>query len=149
MQVDITTVIGIISTICSLGLGAWLAVAKVALTNREKDIDRRLDDLRGDLRGIDTRLHAEEKSTIRQDGEIRLVQSTHDNLTSDMHEIRRTMVTKAEFAQLGRTTEQILARLDGRENRRFPSGSTSAYAQQQGASESPKIPRREPSRPDR
>lgn len=142
MQIDLTVVISVVSSILSLGFGAWLATARIAYANREKEIDRRFEK----VEEIDKRLHMEEKATIRQDGDLHLVQNNHDNFTGDLHEIKRNMATKSEVAQVSRTTEQILARLDGR--RFSPMGGT--YAQGPSESPSPKpIPRREPSRPDR
>lgn len=147
MQVDVSTVIALVSAICSFALGAWLFVARIAISNREKEIDRRHDELRKRQEEMDLRLHTEEKSTIRQDGDLRLVQNTHDNLANDLQEIKRTMATKAELQHINRTTEQILARIDGRPSPRgFPSGGYTSTSEP--ASPKP-IPRREPSRPDR
>jgi len=114
MQVDLTTVLSVLSTIASLGFAAWLTTARYAWSNREKDIDRRIEDVRSLAAAVDTRLHTEEKATIRQDGEISLVKQTHGNIDDDVQEIKRTMVTKVELQHLIRTTDQILQKIEGR-----------------------------------
>lgn len=78
MQVDLSTILAALSTAMSLAFGAWFATARYALNQREREIDRRLEECQKTSQEIDVRLHLEEKSTIRQDGELRLVQQTHE-----------------------------------------------------------------------
>lgn len=108
MQVDVSTVLGFLATVISVAVGAWFAIARYAIAQREREIDRRLDDCRNESRQLNDRLHTEEKATIRQDGDVSRVRDSHGTLVSDIEEIKRTMVTKVEFLSVERAMNQIL-----------------------------------------
>lgn len=108
MQVDLGTVLSVASVVMSAILGAWVALARVAITNREKEIDRRIDEGRTKADNIDNRLHTEEKATIRQDGEILLVKQSNSDVKTDIDEIKRTMVTKDGFDRLERHINEFM-----------------------------------------
>lgn len=101
MQVDVSTALGFLATVISVAVGAWFAIARYALSQREREIDRRLDDCRDELRKLNDRLHTEEKATIRQDGDVNRVRDSHGTLAADIEEIKRTM------AALDKTLNQI------------------------------------------
>lgn len=111
MQLDLTTVLSGASTVLTGVLGAWLWLAKTTIANREREIDRRLDDCRAESRQLSERLHTEEKATIQQNGEIARLRDTHDNLASDIHDIRKNMVTKNDWLHLDRLLGEIRQQL--------------------------------------
>lgn len=111
MQVDLSTVLAILSTVLTIGFGAWLATARYALSQRDAEINRRIEGVVADAKAIDQRLHVEEKATIRQDGDLLRVKDTHSNLAEDLQEIKRTMVTKAEWNGLERMLDNRFSEL--------------------------------------
>lgn len=111
MQIDLSTVLAMFSTLASLAFGAWLATAKYALSQREAEINRRMNLLDLEVKAIDTRLHTEEKATIRQDGDLLRVVDTHKNVAEDVQEIKRTMITKAEWVHFERMIAQQLGQM--------------------------------------
>jgi hypothetical protein len=119
MQIDLSTVLAMISTIASLAFGAWLTTAKYALSQREAEINRRMNLLDADVKGIDARLHTEEKATIRQDGDLQRAIDTHKNVAEDVLEIKRTMITKAEWVHFERAIAQQIS-LMGRSSGGIP-----------------------------
>lgn len=123
MQVDLTTVLSVFSAFMSAAVAVVVAIARVAFNNREREIDRRLDDCARTSQGIDTRLHAEEKATIRQDGEMALSRQNHSSLAEDIHEIKRLMVTKAEWQSLERHLQQM-----GDRRPPYPGGGSGGYS---------------------
>ena len=138
MQVDVSTVMSIFSGIVSVAFALYLAIAKYAIGQREKEIDRRLDEHQGvhtravaecaaETRKLADRLTGVEKEAIHQEGLIKLVQANHDGLLSDIEEIKRTMCTKSEFdarmTNIERTQNQILAELRGGSSRYASHGS--------------------------
>ncbi len=125
MQVDISTVVAAIATILSIASMIIVSLGKIAVSNRERDIDRRLEDLVKKAEGIDQRLHGEEKATIRQDGEIRMVRQHHEGVTDDINEIKRNMVTKVEWVQLEKVMERLTAATERRPG--YASHSSSQY----------------------
>lgn len=111
MQIDISTALGFLATVISVTVGAWFATARYAVAQREREIDRRLDDCRDESKKLNERLHTEEKATIRQDGDVNRVRDSHGTLVSDIEEIKRTMVTKVEWIAMERTLNQILTEM--------------------------------------
>src|SRR5262245_33056397 len=114
MQIDL----GLVGLVLG-GAGAIIAgLGRLALAN----FDRRLDDLVRKTDGISDRLHVEEKATIRQDGQITLVQTTHVSLEKDLQEIKDNMATKSEVSSLEKTIERRFDELQeaNREVRRAP-----------------------------
>jgi len=103
-----STVLGFLATVISVAVGAWFAVARYAIAQREREIDRRLDDCRAECRVLNDRLHTEEKATIRQDGDVNRVRDSHGTLVNDIDEIKKSMVTKTEFWALEKALNQIL-----------------------------------------
>lgn len=129
MQVELTTVLGFAGSAIGAAVTIYIAILRYALSAKEKEFERRFGDIEKaaaeqskncdvELKKLGDRLSNEEKATIRQDGQINLVQNNHDALTRDLEEIKRNMITKAEFeprmTNLERTLNQILAELRGR-----------------------------------
>jgi len=118
MQIEITTVLGVAGSVLAGGVSIYMAIFRYALSQKEREFDRRFEDIERRAETNLGRLNDEEKATIRQDGQINLVQNNHDALTRDLEEIKRNMITKAEFeprmTNLERTLNQILAELRGR-----------------------------------
>jgi septal ring factor EnvC (AmiA/AmiB activator) len=91
MQVDLSTVLGAFASVISVAVATWFAMARYAIAQREREIDRRLDDCRDESKKLNERLHTEEKATIRQDGDVNRVRDSHGTLAADIEEIKRTM----------------------------------------------------------
>lgn len=122
MQVELSTVVAFVTGLLSTGLGIYVALLRYTVGQREKEIDRRLTHCDVENAKLVETVHALEKTTIKQQGDINLVQRTHDDVKGDVEEVKRTMITKAEFepriTNLERTANQILSELRGR----YPSG---------------------------
>lgn len=117
MQVDLTTVLAAGSGLLSTLFGAYVGLLKYTVAQRERELDRQLEQLMAESSKLKDRVSEEEKSTIRQDGEIKLVQQTHNDVKADIDEVKRTMVTKAEWeprmTNMERTLNQVLTELRG------------------------------------
>lgn len=107
MQVDVSTALGFFASVISVAVAAWFGVARYAIAQREREIDRRLDDCRNECRQLNDRLHTEEKATIRQDGDVARVRDSHGTMVSDIEEIKRTMVSKSEVVALEKAINQV------------------------------------------
>lgn len=133
MQIDLASVIATVSGIVSVAFALYVALAKYAVAQREKEIDRRLEHCAEEQKHLADRIGNEEKATIRQDGALNLVKQTHDDVLHDIEEIKRLMVTKAEWeprmTNIERTMNQILSELRG-----------SRYSSQHMPSVTPKKP---------
>ncbi len=114
MQVDLGTVVAAIATILSIASMIIVTLGKITVANREKDIDRRIEDTSKKTDAIDLRLHGEEKATIRQDGEIRMVRQHHEGVTDDINEIKRNMITKVEWVQLEKVIDRLTSAVERR-----------------------------------
>jgi len=137
VQIEATAVFGAAGSLLAFGVTIYIAIFRYALSQKEREIDRRFEDVVRRAESTTDRLNDEEKATIRQDGQINLVQNNHDALTRDLEEIKRNMITKAEFeprmTNLERTLNQILAELRGR----YPS-----YGQMPAVTGTPSPPKR-------
>lgn len=129
MQIELSAVLGFFGVVLSVTSMIVLALGRIAVANREKELDRRIDEVTKDHKATDTRLHAEEKATIRQDGEIKLVQQVHRNLARDIEDIKTYMVTKAEFNQLEKGIERLTNTVEGRPPRPNFTPSPTGYGQ--------------------
>lgn len=120
--VDLGVVLGAASLIISGLATLWLATFKYALAQKEQETNRRFGEvnaenasLRVDVRAMNDRLHIEEKSTIRQDGQIERQKDKHDRVEKDIADIKerveREMVTKNEMHQLERLMREKLDEL--------------------------------------
>jgi hypothetical protein len=121
MQVDLTLVLSFLGVVFGAIASAFVALGRLAFQQHKAAQDlqvvelRRvheaeLRELKARIETIDARLHTEEKSTIRQDGEIALVKQSHLGLDSDLEEIKRNMATKNDVSQLERTLERFMAK---------------------------------------
>jgi predicted RNase H-like nuclease (RuvC/YqgF family) len=135
MQVDLTAVLGVAGSVISLVASVYIAILRYALAAKEQAFERRFTEIEkdaaaqttscaSDLKKQGDRLAEVEKAAVRVEGRLDLVQNNHDALTRDLEEIKRNMITKAEFeprmTNLERTLNQILAELRGR----YPSHGT-------------------------
>lgn len=114
-QISIPAAISFGSTLLTLFLGLYVALAKYALSQRDREIDRRLDEqhtqqLAAELKCNDValRLMAEEKATIRQDGDMNLLKQTHSQVSDDLADLKATIVTKQEFQAWAVGVERLL-----------------------------------------
>ena len=123
MQVDLATVVAAFATTLSIASMIIVTLGKIAIANRDKEIDRRIEDTAKKAESIDLRLHTEEKATIRQDGEIKLVAQNHQGLAEDIDEIKRNMVTKSEWNQLEKMMERVTSAVERRTLAAHPSSS--------------------------
>jgi len=87
-------------------------LARLAWGNREKEIDRRLDEVVDRVDAQDARLHMEEKATIRQDGKIEKVEEADLRFQADMVEIKTTMARKADVEAVEKHISAGFARVD-------------------------------------
>jgi hypothetical protein len=82
--------------ITSVLAGAF-ALHTYIVGRRDKDIidrqDAKLKECAVEIRDLSDRLHVEEKSTIRQDGEIKLVHQSHSDVRKDIDEVKQTLQT--------------------------------------------------------
>lgn len=118
--------------------------AKTEIDRRFDKVERNEEVCVKEIRAVADRLNAEEKATIRQDGEIRLVQQNHHALISDLDEIKSHMVTKVEWIATDKRLDQIANQLE-----RIVPGRYATYP----SKEQPRVPTPYPSRdrdkPDR
>lgn len=140
MQIELATILGFVSAVLSVAVGAWVALARITIANREKEIDRRLDDCRAESRAMNERLHVEEKATIQQNGEIARLRDMAGNVRDDVGEVRKHMVTKRDWDHLEGALEKLSSQTGG--HPRYPSPAASTYRvtnprQQQEESNSP------------
>jgi hypothetical protein len=108
MQIE-PGVLSIIVSILTLVIGALM---KAALSNRERELDRRIDTMGARMDLVDTRLHAEEKATIRQDGKIEKVEEADLRFQSDVAEIKATMARKVDVEKMESHIAAGFARVD-------------------------------------
>lgn len=125
MQVELSTVLAVFGS----GLGLYVGLLRYTIASKEQSYVERFGNLEKDTDHIKERLVNEEKNTIRLDGELKLAQNNHDQLTDTIDEIKKSMITKVEFeprmTNLERTLNQILSELQ-RTGGRFPSGQMSS-----------------------
>lgn len=150
--VPLALVVAAFSTLISIFTGIIAFLAKRNYDNDHKvlvDANRMLDarivktetaleQARSDRDSIREALHKDELTTMQIQGEIARVKDNHDALSSDVEEIKRTMVTKDLFEQaisaVKAHIQQVLSFLQ-----RPPSGQMTRVPQP--------IPRHEPSDP--
>lgn len=114
-QISIPAAISFGSTLLTLFLGLYVALAKYALGQRDREIDRRLDEQHSHFQSAESkwsdvanRLSVEEKATIRQDGEMNLLKQTHSQVSEDLADLKATIVTKQEFQAWALGVERLL-----------------------------------------
>lgn len=143
MQIELGTVISVVGGLLSIALTAYVALARYAIGQREQTLNDKLNRYAEHIDKLDVRINVEEKSTIRQDGDLALVKQNHDQVQSDIEEVKRTMITKAEFeprmTNLERLVNQVLTELRGISTRYSSHGS----GQQFPATPSP-FPKKDP-----
>ncbi len=114
-QISIPVAVSFGSTILTIFLGLYVTLAKYALSQRDREIDRRLDEqhtqqLAAEMKCNDValRLMVEEKATIRQDGDMNLLKQTHSQVSDDLADLKATIVTKQEFQAWAVGVERLL-----------------------------------------
>ncbi len=107
MQVDLSAVVGFLGAIMGVVSLIIVTLGRIAITGREKELDRRIDAVTAESKAIDARLHTEEKATIRQDGEIKLVEQNHGTLLKDIEEIKREMATKTDINHMMQSIDNL------------------------------------------
>jgi hypothetical protein len=108
MQIDLG-MLSIIVSILTLVIGG---LVRVALGNRENEIDRRLNEVGAKVDTLDLRLHSEEKATIRQDGKIEKVEEADLRFRDDMTEIKATMARKSDVEAVEKNIEAGFAHIN-------------------------------------
>lgn len=124
--------VAVISGVLTTVFGVVLFSLKYAVSQRDKEIDRRLDtgetaSLKHDkeIEINKERLHIEEKKSVEIDGKLKLVDQTHNTFSCDLDEIKKSIVPRQEWesrmTSIDRTLEKILTRIE-----------PSRYSQQMG-----------------
>jgi ABC-type lipoprotein release transport system permease subunit len=108
MQIELG-MLSIIVSVMTLIVGA---LVRVAWGNREKEIDRRMDEMAEKVEIQNQRLHTEEKATIRQDGKIEKVEEADMRFQMDVSEIKATMARKADVEAVEKHIAAGFARVD-------------------------------------
>lgn len=129
MQVDLS----LVATISTGLIGGYVALLRHLFFQKEQEFERRMKEASDDITKnhtdqvtslskieaehsigiarLDERMTAEEKSGIRQNGEIALLKQQHQQVMEDLEEIKSTMVTRVEFqVQMG-SIEKSLAQI--------------------------------------
>jgi len=83
-----------VGVVTSILAGAF-ALHTYIVGRRDKEIinrqDEKLKEHGHEVRALSDRLHTEEKATIRQDGEIKLVHQSHHDVKADIDEVKQTL----------------------------------------------------------
>lgn len=107
MQIDATVLSMVVSALSVVIVG----LARFGLVAKEKDIDNRIGTVTSELKAIDVRLHTEEKATIRQDGNILLVEEADTRIREDLDEIKMMMARKEDIRAIERSVEMMSTNL--------------------------------------
>lgn len=78
---------------------------------RERAAEKEREDQREELNELDRRMHAEEKVTIRQDGEIARMQDANGRITRDLEDLASTVATKADVDRVERSVKEDVQNL--------------------------------------
>lgn len=135
-EAGVGAVLGIVGFIVSALLSLVIALLAYINKQQQKEHEKAVVDLRTEhkakidslekkVEGVDTRLHEDEKATIRIDGDLKLTKQTSDALLDDLHDLKKGMVTKVEFESRMNNQDKLLGlvlqKIDGS---RYPSQST-------------------------
>jgi hypothetical protein len=134
MSIEPAEVMGFLSTIVSVGVGAWVGLARITIANREKEIDRRLDDCRAESKAMNDRLHVEEKATIQQNGEIARLRDQSDRIHADIADMKKHMVTKGDWMHTDRAVDDLRRQIGVAPRHQTPG--VPAFRAQRGVEES-------------
>ena len=111
MQVDAGSAIAIGGAVITL----YIALAKWALTTKEKEMERQLTDHAKAIAAIDTETesiktnaHTCEISRIKMEGELRLTQQANQTIYQDVEEIKASMVRRPEWDTRMQALEQVM-----------------------------------------
>lgn len=111
------TVLGVAGFIISTLLGLVLALVSYINREQRRELENDIRDLKTKNDEQEKRLQKEELATARLDGEMKLAASEQRGLESDMHEIKKQMVTKVEFETRMNNQDKLLGmvlmKLDG------------------------------------
>jgi len=95
--IHLSTVLTVAATILSLLLGGYVALAKWAITQKERELELRDQTLRKDVNAAVADVKALEDAQVRLNLAVELNKHAHDTLAGIVHDIRTQMVTKVEF----------------------------------------------------
>lgn len=118
-SISVATMITIIVGILSVAAGAYAVIIRLAFNTYEKATEKRFADLEKDQSADEAELkkqvhdlreanHLLEKSQIKLEGEVKLLNSNHDSAKDDIASIKDTMITKTEFEPRMMSMERML-----------------------------------------
>ena len=96
-QVDVSTVVAILSLVLSLGLTVVMALRMDATQARDSENSRRMGNLEQGFQNLNQMVHADQLETAKLHGDVRLINQKHDGFERDVREIRDNMVTRGEW----------------------------------------------------
>lgn len=117
--ITLSTMISIVVGIISVAAGVYAVLVRIAFNTYEKSTEARFVNLEKDALANEAELkkqvyelreenHSLEKSQIKLEGEMRLLNSNHDAAKDDIASIKNTMITKTEFEPRMNTMENML-----------------------------------------
>lgn len=133
--INVTALItGGIGGALSIIVGIALMALKYAISQRDKDVDRRLADQEAgaresttDQKAIAERLRLEELKSVAAAGDIKVIQNNHSGLDQEMRDLRENIVPRQEWesrmTHIERMLQQILTQIQ-------PSSRYSQHSQQ-------------------
>jgi hypothetical protein len=122
VHVDSSVVIALFSGVLAVLSGVISMLARAMLNGMLARIE-----------AIDARLHVEEKATIRQDGDLRLMDQSSKTIMRDVAEIRANMITRRDWDHVASSLSEL----------RHPSGSR-RYNLPAATAYPPAVPRSDP-----
>lgn len=116
MNHDTLSILAIICSICSVVIGALL---RYAITNRDREVDKRISDLEkddnsvvGDVKKLTEKQHSDEVSRTRLEGEVKLLAQANGAIDRDLKDIKTSMVSRTEWTEAQSRIESAQARLE-------------------------------------
>jgi hypothetical protein len=118
-EAGVGAVLGIVGFIISALLSLVIALLAYINKQQQKEHEKAVKDLRDEHKakldaldkktdGIDSRLHEDEKATIRIDGDLKLARNESQGLIDDIHDLKKGMVTKVEFETRMNNQDKLL-----------------------------------------
>lgn len=159
MQVELSVVLGLASSVAAALVGAYVAIARLALKAHSAEVDRRIAAAQdaattatATCERLQRELADERIRATRLEGDLALVRQGNAGIAADVHEIKGSMLRREEWHTVEpmlRSLQQLLVEL--RAQRQGPGRYTSvgAMAAQRGGGTSMIPPRPAPRDRDR
>lgn len=134
MQIEFSSVISIVSGIIAFGLSTYLALSRHTDKMRDSEVSRRIGelergeetvnkDLQKEFHAVKDRMHADEMAALQLRSDLALVRQIQQTHNDAMEDIRREIVTKAEFESRMSGIERTMERMLDQLQRIYPSSS--------------------------